>query len=131
MTDSFSEVYEKAVRLAAAGQTEEGGQILDEFLQGVRCTPENQLDFLRAASFFQVTGCREKAQRYREIEESCVQTFLAEQPAEKASPEEEPESAEEEKMQPVLKPKKIYPNDPCPCGSGKKYKRCCGLKKAM
>ncbi|HHT87707.1 MAG TPA: hypothetical protein GX002_01660 [Clostridiales bacterium] len=22
--------------------------------------------------------------------------------------------------------KKIYPNDPCPCGSGKKYKRCCG-----
>ena len=22
--------------------------------------------------------------------------------------------------------KKIYPNDPCPCGSGKKYKQCCG-----
>ena len=22
--------------------------------------------------------------------------------------------------------KKIYPNDPCPCGSGKKYKHCCG-----
>ncbi len=21
---------------------------------------------------------------------------------------------------------KIYPNDPCPCGSGKKYKQCCG-----
>ena len=25
--------------------------------------------------------------------------------------------------------KKIYPNDPCPCGSGKKYKHCCGRKK--
>ena len=24
--------------------------------------------------------------------------------------------------------KKIYPNDPCPCGSGKKYKKCCGRK---
>ena len=24
--------------------------------------------------------------------------------------------------------KKIYPNDPCPCGSGKKYKKCCGKK---
>ena len=24
---------------------------------------------------------------------------------------------------------KIYPNDPCPCGSGKKYKQCCGRKK--
>ena len=23
---------------------------------------------------------------------------------------------------------KIYPNDPCPCGSGKKYKQCCGKK---
>ena len=23
---------------------------------------------------------------------------------------------------------KIYPNDPCPCGSGKKYKKCCGRK---
>lgn len=31
----------------------------------------------------------------------------------------------------VKKPKqrenaKVYPNDPCPCGSGKKYKHCCG-----
>ena len=28
------------------------------------------------------------------------------------------------------KDKKIYPNDPCPCGSGKKYKQCCGRKGA-
>ena len=26
----------------------------------------------------------------------------------------------------VVKPAKIYPNDPCPCGSGKKYKKCHG-----
>lgn len=26
----------------------------------------------------------------------------------------------------VVKGEKIYPNDPCPCGSGKKYKKCCG-----
>ena len=26
--------------------------------------------------------------------------------------------------------KKIYPNDPCPCGSGKKYKQCCGRKQS-
>ena len=25
--------------------------------------------------------------------------------------------------------KKVYPNDPCPCGSGKKYKQCCGRNK--
>ena len=27
--------------------------------------------------------------------------------------------------------KKVYPNDPCPCGSGKKYKKCCGKKKKI
>lgn len=26
----------------------------------------------------------------------------------------------------VRKEPKVYPNDPCPCGSGKKYKKCCG-----
>ena len=26
----------------------------------------------------------------------------------------------------VKKENKVYPNDPCPCGSGKKYKQCCG-----
>lgn len=28
----------------------------------------------------------------------------------------------------IVKPDKIYPNDPCPCGSGKKYKKCCGKR---
>lgn len=26
----------------------------------------------------------------------------------------------------IRKEAKVYPNDPCPCGSGKKYKKCCG-----
>lgn len=26
----------------------------------------------------------------------------------------------------ITSEKKVYPNDPCPCGSGKKYKKCCG-----
>ncbi len=26
----------------------------------------------------------------------------------------------------IRKPAKVYPNDPCPCGRGKKYKKCCG-----
>lgn len=30
------------------------------------------------------------------------------------------------KKEPVRKAKKVGPNDPCPCGSGKKYKKCCG-----
>ena len=26
----------------------------------------------------------------------------------------------------IVKEAKVYPSDPCPCGSGKKYKKCCG-----
>lgn len=35
---------------------------------------------------------------------------------------------EQKKSGTIIKPDKIYPNDPCPCGSGKKYKKCCGRK---
>jgi preprotein translocase subunit SecA len=28
----------------------------------------------------------------------------------------------------VVRGKKVGRNDPCPCGSGKKYKKCCGRK---
>ena len=37
-------------------------------------------------------------------------------------------SEEPQKKAPVRKTIKIGPNDPCPCGSGKKYKKCCYLK---
>ena len=30
------------------------------------------------------------------------------------------------KSKPVKRDKKVGRNDPCPCGSGKKYKQCCG-----
>ncbi len=33
---------------------------------------------------------------------------------------------EQKRSYTVVKPKKIGRNDPCPCGSGKKYKNCCG-----
>ena len=29
----------------------------------------------------------------------------------------------------IVKGDRVYPNDPCPCGSGKKYKKCCGRNK--
>ena len=35
------------------------------------------------------------------------------------------------KKQPVRKDQKVGPNDPCPCGSGKKYKKCCMQKDKM
>ena len=31
----------------------------------------------------------------------------------------------EVKLEPIVMDKKVGRNDPCPCGSGKKYKKCC------
>ena len=36
---------------------------------------------------------------------------------------------EQKKSGTIVKGQKIYPNDPCPCGSGKKYKKCPGKNK--
>ena len=36
---------------------------------------------------------------------------------------------QENVKQPVKNGEKIGRNDPCPCGSGKKYKNCCGKNK--
>ncbi|MCR5417729.1 MAG: SEC-C domain-containing protein [Lachnospiraceae bacterium] len=33
---------------------------------------------------------------------------------------------EQKRSTTIVKEARIYPNDPCPCGSGKKYKKCCG-----
>lgn len=38
-------------------------------------------------------------------------------------------SADGFKQMPIVKGKKIQPNDKCPCGSGLKYKQCCGKNK--
>jgi len=44
------------------------------------------------------------------------------------TPERRKELYREQKMSgTVVKEKKIGRNDPCPCGSGKKYKKCCGV----
>jgi preprotein translocase subunit SecA len=42
------------------------------------------------------------------------------------SPVENENNIEEKKISKKSYDKKISRNEPCPCGSGKKYKRCCG-----
>jgi preprotein translocase subunit SecA len=60
----------------------------------------------------------EPEREMRAVHQSAVGMGYAEsQPAEEVAPG---------KPQPVRVGKKIGRNDPCPCGSGKKYKKCCG-----
>ena len=43
------------------------------------------------------------------------------------TPERQKELSKEQKRSTtIVNEAKVYPNDPCPCGSGKKYKKCCG-----
>jgi preprotein translocase subunit SecA len=61
---------------------------------------------------------REPEKEMRAVHQSAVGMGYAQsQPAEEVAPG---------KPQPVRVGKKIGRNDPCPCGSGKKYKKCCG-----
>jgi len=61
---------------------------------------------------------REPERQMQAVHQSTVGMGYAEtQPAEQVAPG---------KLKPVRVGKKIGRNDPCPCGSGKKYKKCCG-----
>ena len=57
-----------------------------------------------------------------------VQEKVERQEVAKATGTNRDDSAKKKPQQ--RKDRKIYPNDPCPCGSGKKYKQCCGRKPA-
>ncbi len=64
-------------------------------------------------------------EQQRAMEEQAKQR-LAQAKSSHSSAEGDQEPA---KKQPVVKGEKIGRNDPCPCGSGKKYKNCCGRDK--
>ena len=69
------------------------------------------------------------------IQEDTVRLLYHVQVEQKIEKEEAPKitgtnkDAEVEKKPYVRKGAKIGRNDPCPCGSGKKYKNCCGRNK--
>ena len=59
-----------------------------------------------------------------------INTEQAENPAVKNVQENRSADGTEKAKQPVRKEQLVGRNDPCPCGSGKKYKKCCGMKQS-
>lgn len=101
----------------------EAYQIIRREVIGIACTMSNELVFERARRLAQQLELKEDL-KWIESQLTAFQESL-----EKADLYND--LYDEFKMpvqQPVVKEKKIYPNDPCPCGSGKKYKKCCGRK---
>ena len=67
---------------------------------------------------------REKAAMRVEVAKATGEGF--ENEGKKAPVKNMPRAVEAPRREPVVKGSKVGRNDPCPCGSGKKYKKCCG-----
>ena len=82
----------------------EGFEMFDEMVRLI------QTDTVRGLNFVSITKEPEKLERTR-VANPVFASAGGEQP---------------KKKQPVKAEKQVGRNDPCPCGSGKKYKYCCG-----
>lgn len=121
-------------------------QLLEKNLRkNSKCTYENDVLFYAAVFLYQKLGDSKNERKYREVLKKYEQDYSAtygtdldlldepfmEEDGEWDSDEELPFGDDSiwEQQRPMVKLQKIYPNEPCPCGSGKKYKKCCGKGK--
>ena len=101
---------------------------MDQLRQGIGLRAFGQQDPLRA---YNNEGFEMFEDMNHSIKEDTVRGMFNVQPVEEierkqVAHETSATGGEEEINKPVVKGKKIGRNDPCPCGSGKKYKNCCG-----
>ena len=101
---------------------------MDQLRQGIGLRAFGQQDPVRA---YNNEGFEMFEDMNHSIKEDTVRGMFNVQPVEEierkqVAHETSATGGEEEITKPVVKGKKIGRNDPCPCGSGKKYKNCCG-----
>lgn len=106
------------------GDAQRAYEVVREVTWGASCYMENSVLFMRAKQLADYVGKESESEWYQKqldkLEES-IGKWEAE----------EDDIFDEFTMPasiPVVKDKKVYPNDPCPCGSGKKFKKCCGKR---
>lgn len=115
--DTYSWCIQKEEGIEAAYQ------LLKKEVIGVACTMKNDLLFIRAKSLAEYLNLTEDVKWIETQLETFRNSFM------KADLYNDMyDDFRMPAQQPIVKEKKIYPNDPCPCGSGKKYKKCCGRK---
>ncbi len=102
---------------------------MDQLRQGIGLRAYGQEDPVRA---YQVEGFDMFEEMNTSIQEDTVKLLFNIESPDKmkrrrmAQPVSTNVRKGKEKQKPVVKGRKIGRNEPCPCGSGKKYKRCCG-----
>lgn len=98
--------------------------VLDTYIDTLKFDDEN--DYLLETAIW---ACEEFDEEERRENYVKIQKELDDEKYEKYEAWDNAFLEEEDLFQiPIVKEKKIYPNEPCPCGSGKKYKKCCGMK---
>lgn len=104
------------------GDAEKAYEVIRKVTWGVSCYADNSLLFMRARQLADYVGKEDESKWYQQKLDAFENSM-------KEWETDEDEIFDEftaPKQIPVVKDKKVYPNDPCPCGSGKKYKKCCG-----
>ncbi|CCQ94609.1 translocase binding subunit (ATPase) [[Clostridium] ultunense Esp] len=98
---------------------------MDQLRQGIGLRAYGQEDPVRA---YQNEGFEMFEEMNHSIQEDTVKYLYHVESPEKMERKRvaEPLNTGGKSQQPIVKKKKIGRNDPCPCGSGKKYKKCCG-----
>jgi len=123
-------------------QIDEAVVLLEQYMhQDIECNMASEIFFMRAADIYEVAGMKKEetdcVNRIREFHKDmlyhpqrygidnfdhCDEDFFDEFDKDNF----DDYSSRYHTQQTIIKDKKVYPNDPCPCGSGKKYKKCCG-----
>lgn len=102
---------------------------MDQLRQGIGLRAYGQEDPVRA---YQIEGFDMFEEMNASIQEDTVKLLFNVESPDKmkrrrmAQPISTNMRKEKEKQKPIVKGRKIGRNEPCPCGSGKKYKKCCG-----
>ena len=100
---------------------------MDQLRQGIGLRAYGQEDPVRA---YQIEGYEMFQEMINSIKEDTVrylfQVRIEQMPVRERVAQPVEASHRESAKKPVKKEGKVGRNDPCPCGSGKKYKKCCG-----
>ena len=119
----------------AQAYANEGSDMFDEMVDNIRC------DLIRYCFNVSIQTNDQVQQRkvsaterkddasgkvYSESYRAGAQSDRAQRSMASQMPQEAPKETKVQKAEPVRVEKKPGRNDPCPCGSGKKYKNCCG-----
>jgi len=126
----FSQIEYKRIDMKAL---KEQGEALTAQLKNAETFQQADAAFLAVEELLgsTVRSMRTVAQIRREVVRFMMRARVAEQPQAEAGvkniQENRTSDGEVAKPKTVRKEQTVGRNDPCPCGSGKKYKKCCGM----